>query len=360
VVAYVWQDPGGDQKPNSDQIETSAYDPDSKSWGAPVTQATGDFEGRFGTDMSIAGDPGTDVVVVAYSTGTVDGTTGIAVAVSVDGGQTWAQSTVSTTAQASRPSVAVGGGKIYVAYPVADGGLHLATSDGTTNPTFDDVTLPGDGDGYPTANEQPAIAIAPDGTPLVAYDTDTGADYNREVLAWSPGEDQPVKVLDSQGTQNDSATVALTFQGAKALVVSSLVRGDEDPNIGYLATSNDDGKTWSPDKGAPVPAIQPVSSPFSYALAGGTVLAYYPNGGSARTCQGVVLMGTTDLKTWKSCDPFAAAFPSVAEQYYPGATADTDGSVLVAFANGDNGDPTVPTGILVWNDGGQPVAGEGG
>lgn len=231
------------------------------------------------------------------------------------------------------------------------------------DPTFTDATLPGDGDAFPTANEQPAVAVAPDGSPMVAYETDTGTDYDRELLTWTPGAEQPVKVLDSAGYQNDGASVALAFQGSTAIALDSLVRDGSDPNVGYLATSTDGGRTWSPDNGAAVPAVQAVSAPFGYALAAGkaeTVLAFYPNSGGDRTCAGVVLAGTTDLESWQSCDLFSGAFPNVSEQRYPGATTDTDGSVWVVFANLDTDDAGEPTGVLVWNDGGEAVAGLAG
>jgi hypothetical protein len=159
-----------------------------------------------------------------------------------------------------------------------------------------------------------------------------------------------VKAFDSDGVQNDFASVGIAFKGATAVVTSSLDRSTtgDDSAIFWEVTSSDGGKTWS--AGTKVPPDKGETSPFGVSMAANAsevLLTYVPNSGNgSATCGKPKLAESSDLTTWKTCSPEGGNTPSVASGFHPGAAAGPDGSLYVGF---NNSDPAgVPAGVLLW------------
>ena len=75
-----------------------------------------------------------------------------------------------------------------------------------------------------------SLALDSNGAPGIAwFADDLNLSYNEVLLFWKPaGGGAPVKVMDSQGVQNDQLAVKLVFAGLNPRVLTELQRTDSD------------------------------------------------------------------------------------------------------------------------------------
>ena len=200
------------------------------------------------------------------------------------------RSGVTSVSTATIPALAMGNGKIYMAFTTGTGAptpcpanhmcIRFLQSTTTAGPDA------GNPEGGPAAHSfeyslvpnsqgfmgfaiprQLSISVAVDamGRPGVAYLEEPETGYNTFLNYWRAGAADSVKVTDTKNGQNDFATVSLAFAGLKPRVAGILTADAASYGITYVS-SPDDGTTWN----APVPLLTTSGANFYSSLAVGS------------------------------------------------------------------------------------------
>jgi hypothetical protein len=384
---------------NGYTISSADLGPDGK-WQAPVdVTRTRLAPGPTGPVLSAAGDASTNVVAVVTERRDDNGTsTGIDLYLSADDGASWSKTGV-TDAEAYRPTIAMSGSNLYIAYqgPTAD---VLTTS--SLPPVKHDAKNALDGADLRTmtwANQNvpsppgaagplgaPAIALDPDGHPAVVGEFAEPTTNRRMVAFWRSGSAPPTSVTETDASFGTIDIVDLAFRGADPIASVSHPSSNGD-QIAEVAISPDGGTTFLPavsvpsrnDERATFGVTMAVAarkdtgagstdstgstdtttaaSPDTTAPTPATVgLAYLPDVQSPVDdpdgCGLPRLATSTNLTDWNVCgptednrrDPRSAVQPA---NLYQNVVAGPDGALYLPVTN-RNPEGTLPAGIVVW------------
>jgi hypothetical protein len=301
---------------------------------APVTVDTVNVDSSSSArDISLGYDPSTKEVAVAYKKivadpGYNDAAT-IWLASEKSGDTSFATQMVSEgeagdVRSAGTPSLAMSGGKLYIAYAQDNylcgaGGscvglwfLESATPD--ADASADDAGSPGphfftrSTVQYGNNPAQPrfdgiSVAVDSTGTPAVAFYQEPESGYDTALLFWRKGMVDAVMATDSNDVQNDDVDLTLRFEGTKPRVAGHL-SADDPSNYDLTYVTSDDGSTWF----APVrlPRDGTAGTAFTSALAfdgmGNVAVAADTNSGSGdNVCGNPYLARSSNGTSWTAC-----------------------------------------------------------
>jgi hypothetical protein len=327
---------------NGYTISSANLGPDGK-WQAPVDVArTRLAPGPTGSVLSAAGDASTNVVAVVTERRDDNSVaTGIDLYLSADDGASWVKTGI-TDAEAYRPTIALSGSNLFVAYQGTTGDV-LTTS--VLPPVKHDAKNALDGADLRTMTwstqnvPAPEGAAAPLGTPTVAVDRDghpglvgefAEAASNRRVVAfWHPGMDRPSAVTETDATAGTLDVVDLVYRGNDP--IASVSRpAPTNGEVAEVGISPDGGRTFLP--AVPVPTRNGERASF------GVTMAIAAPPGAAGTDD----TGTTDTTAADTAPPdtsASAAAPTIGLAYLPDVQApvdDPDGCGLPRLAMSTN------------------------
>ncbi len=188
---------------------------------------------------------------------------------------------------ATVPALAMGNGKIYMAFTTGTGApspcpanhmcLRFLSSTSASNPdagnpdggavphSFSYALVPNSaGFGGFAIPRELSIAVAIDGMgrPAVAYLEAPELGYNTVLNYWRSDMTDSVKVTDTNNVQNDDVTVNLAFVGTKPRVAGLLTNDGATHGITYASSPNE-GTTWN----AAVPILTSGGAGFYTSLA---------------------------------------------------------------------------------------------
>jgi hypothetical protein len=380
---------------NGYTISASTLGPDQR-WLPPVDVGAGTrlAPGPTGPILSVAGDPTTNVIAVATERRDDNGVaTGIDLYLSADDGRSWSK-TGATDTEAYRPTVAMSGSNLFVAY-VGPTGAQLITSvlppvkrdakdalDGADLRTMTWATqaVPSP-EGTTTPLGQAALAVDSQGRPAVVAAFAAPARNRRVIGFWRPGAARPQTVTETDASADSTDVVDLVFRDDNP-IVSVADSANTGGHIATLAVSADGGTTYLPTvdvssrdgERAPYGVTMAITAPPDRSGPGSTSstaadattaaadvvrtvgLAYLPDAGppvdDADGCGLPRLATSTNLTEWKVCgpidddrrDPRAAVQPA---NLFQGVFAGPDGALYLPVTN-RNPDGTLPAGIVVW------------
>jgi hypothetical protein len=357
MLAYGWLSP-------SDKSKTALYftrwDRTTGAFTAPVViDAT--VDSNIGTsqplrETALARDASTGRLGVVYvvndvATNPSNPPHRVFIKTSTDNGATWSSRTQLSQdggddhAQAGGPSIAMSGGKVYVAF-VQDGqtvcddsatdcgggaGVWFLEGDGTN---FASRTALSNAYGIQSSMlGLTSMALDGAGLPGLAWLSSPRTAYNRKALYWHHGDATVTKVFDSSNTQNDDPSVALGFAGSKPGVFATLSTGSSDTGVHFASAA--DGKTWGAPVAVPLNGQRDASywTALTFDAKGAGYALTYTNGGPGGVdyCgSGAQLFTSTDLTTWKGCGIDATkAYPNINGRFVQ-AYVGPDGKLVAA------------------------------
>jgi hypothetical protein len=323
---------------NDATLEFVRWDPCAGAFTAPlaVDDVGGVTDDRAAREVSLAYDPGTKEIAIAYQKVVVDPGYNDAAIVAL---ASWKAGAAGFTTQmisegekgdgrsAGTPSLAMNGGNLYVAYvqnnylcgaggscsglwflestttPPADDDAGAADA-GTPAHYFTRSTIPYGGDVAQARFDSVSVAVDSAGVPAVAFYQPPPSAYDTSLLFWKKGVTvEAVVVTDSNNIQNDGVDLTLRFDGTRPRVAGHLVA---DPSATYDLTyvASDDGTTWTVP--VRVPRDGTAGTAFTSALAfdgmGHAALAADTNTGSGdNVCGNPYLARSADGITWTAC-----------------------------------------------------------
>ncbi len=313
LLAYVWEDPNGD----SDYSDSKLYFMRRFTdvfWSAPqVIDTIGDINvNNPFRQVSIAFDVSNGRMGIAYQA-SFSGTTSVKLALS-DDGATWAIETlpkVDVSHNAGQPALALGNGTVYVAVKEDSGVgaryLQRAGPSGSFSiskpPTFADYD-PADYSASPMSLE-----LDDTGVPGLAYmnvaDFNATGAYTVAVAFWRPGSASAVKVMDSQGAQNDGPTLDLVFDGQNPVVAALLSTDASADAFPWVAKSGNGGVSFAAAHRAPKDGGNVFSAYLAIAqdtAHHARVVSHSGGGNDVDTvCGKPKVSVTTDFVSWTTC-----------------------------------------------------------
>jgi hypothetical protein len=319
------------------------FDDATQTFHDPVVVAPAAVDGVTHS-VDIAFDQSTGLLATAWD----DGGTKVLLGRSGDFGLTWAIDTVTDTAvDVSGVSISAARGDVVVAYSDASSGVQVFRSKaGTSGGDVIPAPVPA---GTTVLPLPPAVtASATAGVPLVAYFV-TPADGGTAIAVANLDTGANTIAMTSNGVQNDSPAVDITYAGATQVVGASLCRTPDEADACTFVTTSADGQTFTepvavPPDGGAGPPLDTISVAADSNNQG--ALAYLPNtSDGTSTCGDPKLAVSTDLVAWTTCSPdrdgtldFGSGAPALA--------AAPNGNLLMAFQQASDG-AKAPTGILV-------------
>jgi hypothetical protein len=360
ALAYVWADPNNVNDFSTSSLNFARWDRAHYQWTSPVkVTAIGDVQ--FGSlfPISLAQDASSGTFGIAYQDETGKDSAGqetsrIGVALSSDGGLTW--KTVKAAAEDGaegyqRPSMAMSGGNLHLAFYHDYDGIRYVTGKETDDPskwTSTLVPLPG---GYTYYTQISSLALDSKGAPAIAFIVSN--DNGPAEAFWHPGG-STVLIRDDAGMQNDSPDLSLVFFGTQPRVVFAGALDnnyyDDYDHTMWVISSPDNGTTWSNPSNVTSDQGSDLNGPLSLALGsrGQAALAMESNGGNGTAyCGGPKLAMSTDLVTWTTCGLSTVEQPDI-DGGSPNVAYAGNDRLFLGFRQSVVSDTSLPLGITVW------------
>lgn len=371
------------------------WDRTNYNWTAPLAV---DMVGQINNNqphrqVSIVRDASTGTIGIAYQAEydyTVvnqgNDNEGIKLALSTDGGATWATERVDQISancvsvggspnycNNNSPALAMSDGKVYIAY-TAYGKLtaddlywyylvRYATRTGTSG-AFSETNAP-----WPSGTKgrdlPVGLALDSNGQAGLAYmvisTSDTYPYYNNSsVLFWRPGDASATKITDSNNAQNDFPSISLAFDGTKPRIAYHLMRdldgdneGSDEPYYLYFSAS-DDGVTWGSPVGMPFDGGHKTGwyQSIDTGSQGQTAIAamLYSSSGS-NTCGSPKLYSSSDNVNWTVCGADADDSKD-ADSYYISLNFAGNDKLYLAFGQYTDASSYggFKSGLILWRE----------
>ena len=274
---------------------------------------------------------------------------------STDNGATWkpTQAYVDNTYGLSNPSLALGGGNVYLSFFQSYNGIRYLTgklSDVPDKWTLALAPLPSGADDYRAENH---LSLDSAGKPGIAFWTIQGS-YNSILAFWRPTDAASTVVIDSNQVQNDFVETKLAFFGTQARVMAQVVRDDQGPS-GY------DRYFWvAAQTGSGFAAPAGLPSDGNTALGYGS-LALGSNGQAAVVsaavggnsggvqCGNPKITRSANLVNWTTCSPFPMANEPYTHSDWPQAAFAANDGLYIAMYNGDDQKVSL-WGVILWRE----------
>lgn len=375
-IAYVGYDPHHDGNDAESALFFVAYDGATCAWRPPVkVDTTGDVDTTRDREVTIARDPSSGQLGIGYQTYATldDSSTQVMLAQSSDDGATWtteqiarnSANTFATDDTVSRPTIAMKNGKTFFAYretwllagSASNGsdadGFHLLSRNGASGAFADVIVPPVSGATLPGAESTPpALAIDDAGNAGFVYVARTDdATANLRVCYFASNKPSAVAVLDSENTQNDSADLALAFDGDKPRIAAGLQRGASDTTAVWFSAS-DDGVTWGAPVQIPNDGGDGMGTDLALALDGTgnpSIAVRKASASGSTTCGSPKLATGTGLTAFTTCGP-PLGDPTYGDGFYGDDVqlgfAPTGKRIMAMAAS--SSDPTA--GVIVWRE----------
>lgn len=313
LLAYVWEDPNGDSNYADSKLYFMRRFTDV-FWSVPlVIDTVGDINvNNPFRQVSIAYDVSNDRIGIAYQV-SVSGTTSIKLALS-ETGASWATETLpkaDAAHNASQPTLALGNGNVFVAFKEDSGvGARYLSRSGASGsfnvskpPTFANYD-PADYSASPMS-----LKVDNSGVPGLAYmnvaDFNVTGAYTVAVAFWRPGSASALKVMDSQGAQNDAPTLDMVFDGQDPVVAALLSTDASADYFPWVAKSMDGGANFAAAHRAPKDGGNVFSAYLAIAqdTAHHARLVSHSGGGNDvdTVCGKPKVSATTDFVNWTTC-----------------------------------------------------------
>lgn len=229
--------------------------------------------------------------------------------------------------------------------------FHLLSRTGTSGaftdtlvPPVADAPLPG------AEGDVPALAIDDEGNAGFVYLASTSDDSaNLRVCYYRSGQPNAVAVFDSLDQQNDGSGLSLVFEGTQPRIAVALERGDDPDGSSIWFSSSSDGAAWSTPVELPKDGGDGMGWNLAIASNGKgqlSIAAESESSNGERSC-GAPKLATSndDGSSWSTCGP------SDADGGYLGAyvqmAVDANGKRILVSSEGDD---VAATGVSVWRE----------
>ncbi|MGI8992330.1 MAG: hypothetical protein ACR2I2_22465, partial [Bryobacteraceae bacterium] len=349
ALTYIFYNPLGTGDLASSALYFVRWNRDRGAWSIPVRIAViGDTTVPPPQYVSsLAYDASANTFAVAYL---VQGSGGIDFSYSADGGQTWSTQSVikDSRAHLAGPSLALGGGRVYLAFVHEFDGVRLLTGTPAALVTSWVSQI------VPNTNgsEKSPISLKLDnaGKPGLAFWTAPLSGSN--VLDfWRPEYPAAVQAGTTSGVRNDAIGVALAFFGTNPrLAVSANLDAGGILNTAWTTQSNDGGRTWNRFAYVTPAPGQIDGEHISLAVDsqghGAIGLERQPDTGPG-LCHDPVVARSLDFENWTSCTISGPVNPNVSSNH-PQVAFDRADRLYLGFQNSENED--IPPGVILWHE----------
>lgn len=349
---------GGDTSADS-FLEFVGWDRKVYAWKAPVKiglLGNGTPTGGGANNYSFARDASNNTWAVTTLVNAADSSfTELRVYTSADNGSTWKaiSALVDYSFGLSNPSIALGGGNVYLSFFQAYSGIRFLTgkiSDAPEKWTSTTAPLPAGAEDYRPENH---LALDSAGKPGIAFWTIQGS-YNSILAFWRPNDAAAATVIDSAQVQNDFVEVKLAFYGTQARVMAQVVRDDQGPSgyARYFWVAVQNGAGFASPVGLPSDGNSALGyGSFGIGSSGQAALAIARVGGNDNgvLCGNPKLSRSSNLVNWTTCSPYPLADEPYRLADWPQLAFASNDGLYIAMNNGD--DQNVPLwGIILWRE----------
>ncbi|MEP6779970.1 MAG: sialidase family protein [Gemmatimonadaceae bacterium] len=356
TIVYMTNDLNNDGELDDTDLSVITWNRARYKWNAPVAIDTIGNVLRSGTRMpfSFTRDQSTGQFALLHTIGEHE----LRLSTSDDNGLTWkhilVQKSGADEAGFSTPSIAMAGGRVYLAYAVGNDAVVYRTGLVTDAPgkwTSAKAPVPS-GQELKTQGINARLDAA--GKPVVTYML-AGDSYNTNVMLWRPDVNKTVKIMDTRNIPNDDPGLDLQIQGAQMAVAFYGALDDKffaNHQI-WFAHSTDNGATWSAAVVAANDGGNGMGPPVTVSLdrAGHAAMFATVDGGNDGEvkCGMPKLMRSTDGVKWTTCAPDTKGAPSTSDAVFPiGAFAGND-KLYIAFKV-RQGAPSLAPGLALWRE----------
>jgi hypothetical protein len=354
AFAYTVIDPNNDQALEDSRIEFVSWNRAAYTWTAPVAvDQTGDISSAGATEpLSLAVDATTHRFGIAY----LVAPKAVKIAMSADRGVTWTPASVVNDSDISdSPSLALAGGRVYLAYYHGEDGIRYhsgAQADAPSKWTSAQAPkLPG------TKRPRRIVSVAVDSAnqPALAYLLEPEEDLNQTIAFWRPGS-SPIKAGDSNGQPTDEPFVQLSFAGKQPSLILFLKRDDKFFDNGdqiWVVRSTGEGTVWSEPVPLPNDGGNSMGSPASLAVSSSgrlTANALVDGGNQIKTrCGQPKLIQSTDGVKWTICSPGSPTGTPTSDLTQPHLLLAGNDKLYIGFVAAKSGGG-IPAGIVLWRE----------
>lgn len=349
----------GSDKSADSFLEFVGWDRTKYVWKMPARiglLGNGTPTGGGANNYSFARDAATNTWGVTTLYNAADASfTELRVYTSSDNGFTWksTQAYIDNSAGLGNPSIALGGGNIYLSFFQDYNGIRYLTGKLTDAPgkwTLSLAPLPSGADDYRSENH---LALDAAGKPGIAFWSIQGS-YNSILAFWRPDTTASIPVLDSNQVQNDFVEVKLAFSGTQARVMAQVLRDDQGPS-GYdrffwVAAQN--GDSFVSPVGLPSDGNSSLGyGSFAIGSSGQGALVSSAVGGNQGgvQCGNPKITRSSDLVNWTTCSPFPLANEPYNKSDWPQVKFAVNDGLYIAMSNGDDQSPNL-WGIILWRE----------
>lgn len=353
AFSYYIYDPFDEGYADNNTLYFQSWSRPFYQWNQPVKIAV---IGGIGSDIgsSLARDPDTNMLAIAYEVGLRNQDSRIDIATSTDAGVTWKMQTVVSDPVyvLSYPALGMAKGQVHLAYYDGDqdnSNLYVTGSVTAPAATWKTQKIPLAG-GYSKVTGALSLAMDAAGNPGVAYVAEN--DASSGTVFWRPGG-SAVVIADNNGYAGDN-DVNLTFYGIKPRVVLSGQRGmeyneDSDHQI-WVALSPDTGGSWLPPVNVPTDGDQSQVPPVWLAVGsqGQAAITSQNDGGVFHDCGLPKLARSDDSVNFRTCGLTGADQANISDDF-PVVRFGGNDKMWVSFRNSvPEGD--LPAGIILWRE----------
>ncbi|MEP6764770.1 MAG: hypothetical protein ABJB66_10690 [Gemmatimonadaceae bacterium] len=356
TIVYMTNDLNNDGELDDTDLSVITWNRARYKWNAPVSIDTVGNVTRSGTRMpfSFTRDQSTGQFGLLHTIGEHE----LRLSTSDDNGLTWKHLRVETSGAEqggfSTPSIAMAGGRVFLAYAFGNDAVIYRTGLVTDAPTKWTSTKAPVPSGQELKTEGINARLDAAGKPVVTYLL-SGDSYNTNVMLWRPDVNKSVKIMDTRNIQNDDPGLDLQIQGTQLAVAFYGALDDKffaNHHI-WFAHSTDNGATWTAAVAVADDGGNAMGPPATVSLdhAGHAAMFANVDGGNdgQAKCGAPKLMRSADGVKWTTCSPDTKGAPATSDAVFPvGAFAGND-KLYVAF-KARQGAPSLAPGLVLWRE----------